>query len=110
MIHRKQRTFEEQIISAQDAIGSYHFICPNNVCNVNNPFSENLTNWLQCLLEILKKKKYATIQTKNGKLIDVQRIAYTYEYASFFDVYNNIKIFNTDCNPVITNKLENKIR
>lgn len=102
MIHRKQKTSEEEIIYAQDAINYSYINYPDDVYNINK--------WLQCLLDILKSKKYATVQTKNGKLIDVQRISHTYEYASFFDVYNHIKEFNIDCNPVITDKLENKIR
>ena len=48
---------------------------------------------LQKILDILSDKKYVTVQKNNGRKIDIQAIARTKTYASFFDVFyivNNI--------------------
>lgn len=65
--------------------------------------------WLTELLNILKNKQYARIVGKNGKELDVQRIAYTYSYASFFDVINNIYLFDSNIKPIIIKELNNAL-
>ena len=68
---------------------------------------EKEKEWLQKLLDILKEEKYATIQANNGKPVDVAAIARTCTYASFFDVYNQIKVFNFGIDPVVTEECKN---
>ena len=65
--------------------------------------------WLTELLNILKNKQYARVVGKDGKELDVERIAYTYSYASFFDVINGIHLYDMNIKPIITDKLENTI-
>lgn len=85
-------TFESQIKRAESAI--------------NRIESDEMRVWLSCILNALKMGKYARIQTLSERFIDVSAIAYTYEYASFFDVYNNIKEFNTSILPVLVEELQ----
>lgn len=61
--------------------------------------------WLYELLYILKGKKYATIKGKNGSFIDVQRIAYTHDFASFFDIVSHLHRVDIEVLPIITEKL-----
>jgi len=65
--------------------------------------------WLYSLLHILEQGHYATITAKNGKLVDVEAIAYTTIYASFFDVLNKLNFFNTNISPIEVEKLTNRI-
>jgi len=68
--------------------------------------SDGMRIWLSDILNALKMGKYARIWTKSKHLIDVSAVAYTYEYASFFDVYNHIEKFDTTIKPVMVEKLE----
>ena len=74
--------------------------------NAVNQSKTECKQWLQILLNILKDKKYATIKLKNNKLIDVAHIARTYMYASFFDVFNSISIYDLKYLPQETQKLK----
>ena len=83
-------TFENQIERAQRAIDG----CP-----------EEYKEWCQTLLDILKQCRFATVVSKTGVSIDVQRIAYTNTWASFFDVFNQIRKFDISILPVETEEL-----
>jgi hypothetical protein len=58
--------------------------------------------WLSILLGFLKNGEYATVTGKNGKLLDVTRIANTMYTASFFDVFNSIHKFDLNIKPFKT--------
>jgi hypothetical protein len=88
-------SFESQIKRAESAI--------------NRIESDEMRVWLSGILNALKMGKYARIQTKSEHFIDVSAIAYTYEYASFFDVYNHIEEFDTTIKPVMVEKLEYRL-
>lgn len=83
-------TLENQIERAQRAVDN----CP-----------EEYKEWCQALLDILKQCRFATIVSKTGVSIDVQRIAYTSAWASFFDVFNLIHKFDTSILPVEAEEL-----
>lgn len=83
-------TFENQIERAQKAIDK----CPGEY-----------KIWCQTLLDILKQCRFATVVSKTGVSIDVQRISYTGMWASFFDVFNQIYKFNISILPVETEEL-----
>lgn len=68
--------------------------------------NDEMRVWLSDILNALKMGKYARIQTVSEHFIDVSAIAYTYEYASFFDVYNHIEKFDTTIKPIMVEKLE----
>lgn len=61
-------------------------------------------DWFDDLLSILKGGNTATVVGKNGKLLDVTRIAGTFEYASFFDVFNIYHLIDTSVKPVQRDK------
>ena len=106
----RYRNFEEMVESAQRAINDYYRTSTfKGKCNINDPFEETQIAWLQRLLDILKEKKYATIQLKNGNLIDVSAIAYTHDFLSFFDAINHLGYFDSNIEPIITEKLTNTI-
>lgn len=109
----RYRNFDEMVESAQRAINNHYKTVTFNgivVCNINDPFEETQIIWLQKLLDILKEKKYATIQLKNGNLIDVSAIAYTHDFLSFFDVINHLGYFDSNIEPIITEELTNRIK
>ena len=83
-------SFEDQVINAQKAVDD---------CN------EDYKLWCQALLDILKQCRFATIVSKTGIPIDVQRIAYTNTWASFFDVYNQLHRFDPNVLPVEVEEL-----
>lgn len=83
-------TFENQIERAQKAV---------------DECSEEYKIWCQTLLDILKQCRFATVVSKTGISIDVQRIAYTNTRASFFDVFNQIHMFDISILPVETEEL-----
>ena len=83
-------SFKDQVINAQKAVDD---------CN------EEYKAWFQVLLDILKQHKFATIVSKTGIYIDVQRIAYTNTWASFFDVYNTRYLFDTNILPTEAEEL-----
>ena len=58
--------------------------------------------WLSILFGFLKNGEYATVTGKNGKLLDVTRIANTKYTASFFDVFNSIHKFDLNVKPFKT--------
>ena len=97
------RNFEEEVNAAQKSIGRYYSYYARTL----RLTYEEEKKWLQKLLDILKEKKYATIQANNGKLVDVTAIAGTYNFASFFDVINHINMFNLKIDPVITEERKN---
>lgn len=115
----RYRSFEEMVDAAQRAINRCYrtnvfknteILKGNEKCNLNDPFEETEIVWLQKLLDILKEKKYATIQLKNGNLIDVSAIAYTHDFFSFFDVINHLDYFDSNIEPIITEELTNMIK
>lgn len=83
-------TFENQVERAQKAVDG----CP-----------EEYKIWCQTLLDILKQCRFATVVSKTGVSIDVQRIAYTNTWASFFDVFNQIRKFDISILPVEAEEL-----
>lgn len=83
-------TFENQIERAQRAVDG----CP-----------KEYKEWCQALLDILKQCRFSTIVSKTGVSIDVQRIAYTNTWASFFDVFNQIHKFDVSILPVEAEEL-----
>ena len=85
-------SFESQIKRAEKAI--------------NRTESDEMRVWLSCILNALKMGKYARIQTISGDFIDVEAIAFTHAFCSFFDVYNHIGKFNTSIQPVLVEELQ----
>ena len=77
---------------------------------INRTESDEMRVWLSCILNALKMGKYARIQTLSEHFIDVSAVAHTYEYASFFDVYNHIEKFNTSIQPVLVEELQYNYR
>ena len=91
----KTDTWEMQIERAEDAI--------------NQIESNEMRVWLFDILNALKTHKYARIWTKSQHPIDVSAVAYTYEYASFFDVYNHIEKFDAMIKPVMIEELQYRL-
>ena len=89
-------SFESQIKRAERAI--------------NRIESDGMRVWLSCILNALKMGKYARIQTISGDFIDVEAIAFTHAFASFFDVYNHREKFNTSIQPVLVEELQYNYR
>ena len=89
-------SFESQIKRAESAI--------------NRIESDEMRVWLSCILNALKMGKYARIQTISGDFIDVEAIAFTHAFCSFFDVYNHIEKFNTSIMPVLVEELQYNYR
>lgn len=89
-------SFDSQIKRAENAI--------------NRIESNEVRVWLSDILNALKTHKYARIQTVSEHFIDVSAIAYTYEYASFFDVYNHIEKFDTTIKPVTIEELQYRLK
>lgn len=80
--------------------------------------------WFQKVLDILKEGKYVRIQlyTKSSfnydeydkrnefvDFVDVQAIANTGDYASFFDIFNHEYMIDFDFEPIEIDKLEYKL-
>ena len=91
-----EETFESQIKRAESAI--------------NRIESDEMRVWSSCILNALKMGKYARIQTISGDFIDVEAIAFTHAFCSFFDVYNHIEKFNTSIQPVLVEELQYNYR
>lgn len=85
-------SFESQIKRAERAI--------------NRIESDEMRVWSSCILNALKMGKYARIQTISGDFIDVEAIAFTHAFASFFDVYNHREKFNTSIQPVLVEEIQ----
>lgn len=66
---------------------------------------EEIKSWLSLILETLKNGKYVRVKEVQGNFVDVSAIAFTQAYASFFDVYNHIDLFNTSTEPIIIDEL-----
>ena len=96
----RYRNFEDMVQAAQNAVDSW---CRHK----SDEISEKEKDWLQKILNILKEKKYVTIQDNEGILRDIQKIAYTHAYLSFFDVCNHMRHFNIDIEPLETEELKN---
>ena len=77
---------------------------------INRIESDEMRVWLSCILNALKMGKYARIQTISGDFIDVEAIAFTHAFCSFFDVYNHIEKFNTSIQPVLVEELQYNYR
>lgn len=93
----KGDTFDSQVKRARRAI-----------------FKSTLTRkervWLLHILFILRMRGYVRVLSKYGRLIDIEAVAYTSTYASFFDVYNHITWYDLDVWPVEIVKLENSYK
>lgn len=77
---------------------------------VDSCSSEDVRLWYQNLLDILKTKRYARVRLKDGSSLDVQRIAYTNAYASFFDCFNTDHLIDLSVRPALIEKLEFTIK
>jgi len=64
--------------------------------------------WFTELLNILKNNQCARVIGNNRKQLDVTKIAHTYEYASFFDVFNNKHLFDINIKPICIKEKPNK--
>lgn len=106
----RYHSFEEMCNHAKHAVDTYIGTWKTNRCVAGMDVPEDQRTWLKELLGILEQHKYAMVKMKDGEVVDVSKIANTYEYASFFDVYNHINDFNIDVKPVITKELHNKLR
>ena len=102
--------FEQMCEHADHAIDTLRSTWKTNRCVAQMDVPEDQCAWLKRLLDILKQRKYATVKMKDGQVVDVLKIANTYEYASFFDVYNHINSFDIEVKPVIIEELHNKLR
>ena len=95
----KIRNFEESVQLAQKAIDSLK----------TEDVEENKKKiWFQRILNLLKDKKYVTIQDKKGKMRDVHAICNTHSFLSFFDVWHEVARFDLDIEPIETVKLEER--
>lgn len=104
MMRHKGKDFEELVRTAQHAIDGW------NADDERYPDSQvnnrKQRQWLQKILDLLKCKKYVTIQDHNGMSRDVNGIAHAHAYLSFFDVCHEISWFDLDVEPIETVKLE----
>lgn len=64
--------------------------------------------WFIELLNILKNNQCARVIGNNRKELDVTKIAHTYEYASFFDVFNSKHFFDINIKPIYIKEKPNK--
>lgn len=96
--YTKSEGFEELVRTAQHAIDERY---PDSQDN-----NRKQRQWLQKILNLLKCRKYVTIQDNKGMLRDVSKIAYTHSFLSFFDVCHEISWFDLDVEPIETVKLD----
>ena len=68
--------------------------------------NEEVKAWLSCILDVLKMRNYVRVKELSGDLVDVADIAYTFGFASFFDVYNHIELFDTTIQPLYIEELQ----
>lgn len=66
--------------------------------------------WFTKLLNILKDNKIATVYDKNGKALDVTKIAHTISYMSFFDVYSLRNRMDLEIDPLVIDTKPNSNR
>lgn len=86
--------FENQVKRAENAINHLQEI--------------DLKEWFIELLNILKNNQCARVVGNNSKQLDVTKIAHTYSYASFFDVFNNKHLFDINIKPICIEGEPNK--
>ena len=67
---------------------------------------EEVKAWLSCILDVLKMRNYVRVKELSGDLVDVADIAYTFGFASFFDVYNHIELFDISIQPLYIEELQ----
>lgn len=87
-----EESIESQIDRAENAISKIE--------------NEEVKAWLSCILDVLKMRNYVRVKELSGDLVDVAAIAYTYGFASFFDVYNHIELFDTTIQPLYIEELQ----
>lgn len=87
-----EESIESQIDRAENAISKIE--------------NEEVKAWLSCILDVLKMRNYVRVKELSGDLVDVAAIAYTYGFASFFDVYNHIEVFDTTIQPLYIEELQ----
>ena len=73
-----------------------------------NITTEELKEWFIELLNILKNNQCARVIGNNRKQLDVTKIAHTYSYASFFDVFNSKHLFDINIKPICIKEKPNK--
>lgn len=66
--------------------------------------------WFTKLLNILKDNAIATVYDKNGKTLDVTKIAHTNTYASFFDIYSLKNRIDLEIEPIVIDTKPNSNR
>lgn len=93
LTYKYRATKEEQFKSAWEAL--------------EEPTFNRDRTWFERLLHILEQGRYATVITTDGRPVDVQAVAYTADYASFFDILNHAMYFNTDILPTEVETLSN---
>lgn len=93
LTYKYRATKEEQFKSAWEAL--------------EEPIFKRDRTWFERLLHILEQGRYATVMTTNGRPVDVQAVAHTSGYASFFDILNHALYFNTDIPPSEVESLSN---
>ena len=87
-----EESIESQIDRAENAISKIE--------------NEEVKAWLSCILDVLKMRNYVRVKELSGDLVDVAAIAYTFGFASFFDVYNHIELFDTTIQPLYIEELQ----
>lgn len=73
-------------------------------------YDEKTINYFNKVIDILETGKYARIKltdsTYEGAIIDIERVANTHRFASFFDMLNHHNWINYDVEPESVDKLE----
>lgn len=77
---------------------------------INQRIDSKEKEWLTKLLNILKDDVVATVYDKSGKALDVTKIAHTYAFASFFDVYHLINRMDLEVDPIVLDDSPNRNR
>lgn len=94
---RRRPTFKDYINEAYKSVNNDTRISPEQ------------KKWLNSIIFILEEKGYARVMAK-GCLIDIEALGGTDRFASFYDVYNNIKKFNYTVMPIRIKELVNPLR
>lgn len=85
----------------------FHVVLDRALSAIEKVTDNDKKMWLSILLGFLKNGEYATVTGKNGKLLDVTKIAYTFSTASFFDIFNSINRFDLNVKPFKTLTIKN---
>ncbi len=105
---------------------SLDIVVPRAQSAINNYKSKigGSKEWFQKILDILKKEKYVRIKLYTRyaftyddcdhkedftDYVDISKIADTYEFASFFDIFNHENLIDFDFEPIEIDKLEYKL-